>query len=210
MADCQIYHANDDSWATAAEVVVNDPVAGNKLNLRLWVEAQISSQIVIFAASTPAGQWASFTDTKLEILDNDLRSLHLNSESATEYISADERVAILINPSGRSWIASITEGLEPFSVSALALHPAAPAAGTNFSAGPRTRCRICKTTAKALGVAIVATAGAFALPAALLAAVSTFLGGVGAIAAAAFINSVVGDTADMVAQKLCMAVGLCP
>jgi len=96
-------------------------------------------------------------------------------------------------------------------VSAFAFHPVA--ASSIIAAHPPTpsfRCRICKTTAKALALAIVAAAGAAILPAALLASVSAFLGGVGGLAAGAFINSVIGDTVDVVAEKLCMAVSLCP
>lgn len=217
MADLQQYRASDDSWATAAEVIVNTPVAGDKINLNLSVESQIPSQFVIFAVSTPSDQWAPFLDAKLTILGNGFQPLSLSSQSATQYISPDERVAILVNPSERSWTASIEQGIVPFGVSAFAFHPSVPAAGTASAPSPRFRCRICKTTAKALALAIVAAAGAGALaavlPAALLASVSAFLGGVGTvgtIAAAAFINSVIGDTANVVAEKLCMAVGLCP
>jgi hypothetical protein len=87
------------------------------------------------------------------------------------------------------------------------LPPSPPAGGAGGT--PPPRCRICKVTAKGLAVAIVAAIAVQAAPAALIAAVSSFLGGVGTIAAAAFINSVVGDTADVVAEKLCRKVGLC-
>ena len=86
--------------------------------------------------------------------------------------------------------------------------PPPPAAGGGGGAPP-LRCRVCKVTAKGLAVAIVAAVAVQAAPAALIAAVSSFLGGVGTIAAAAFINSVVGDAADVVAEKLCRKVGLC-
>lgn len=86
--------------------------------------------------------------------------------------------------------------------------PPPPAAGPPGGVPP-FRCRACKVTAKGLAVAIVAAVAVQTAPAALVAAVSSFLGGVGTLAAAAFINSVVGDTADVVAEKLCVWIGLC-
>ena len=53
---------------------------------------------------------------------------------------------------------------------------------------------------------VVVTLTAF--PQAVIAAVASFLGA-GAAVAAAFISSVVGDTVDTVAEKLCKMVGLC-
>lgn len=47
-----------------------------------------------------------------------------------------------------------------------------------------------------------------ALPAALIASVAAYLG-VGTVIAAAFISSVLGDTVDMIAEKLCKRVKLC-
>jgi hypothetical protein len=74
---------------------------------------------------------------------------------------------------------------------------------------PSGYCRPCKITAKALALAIVAAATLPALPAALITAVASYLG-VTAVVAAAFIGSVLGDTADIIAEKLCVRVGLCP
>jgi hypothetical protein len=62
--------------------------------------------------------------------------------------------------------------------------------------------------AKALAVSIVAAAALPAIPHALIVAVAAYLG-VGAVVAGAFIGSVVGDTANVIAEKLCKRVGLC-
>ena len=211
MPDIQRYHASDDEYATSTEVVVNDPVANADINLSLSVESGPPSKFVVFATSTPSGQYAPYIDAKIEILNNNLVPLPLSSQSATDYISPDEKIAILVNPQGHSWRVSIKQGVVPFAVSAFAFHPmAASSIVAAHPPAPRFRCRVCKTTAKALALAIVAAAGAAVLPAALLASVGAFLGGIGALAAGAFINSVIGDTADVVAEKLCMAVRLCP
>jgi hypothetical protein len=50
--------------------------------------------------------------------------------------------------------------------------------------------------------------GASGHPAALISAVAAYLG-VGAVVAGAFIASVIGDTADIIAEKLCRKIGLC-
>ena len=70
------------------------------------------------------------------------------------------------------------------------------------------KCKACKTTAKALALSIVAVVTLTAFPQAVIAAVASFLGA-GAAVATAFISSVVGDTVDTVAEKLCKMVGLC-
>jgi hypothetical protein len=69
---------------------------------------------------------------------------------------------------------------------------------------------MCKITTKALALAIVAAATSPALPAALITAVASYLDGTAERAAAAFVGSVLGDTADVVAEKLCTWAGLCP
>jgi hypothetical protein len=80
--------------------------------------------------------------------------------------------------------------------------PPAASAGVTFS------CRSCKMVAKGLALSIVAAAALPAIPHALIIAVAAYLG-VGSVIAAAFIGSVVGDTANMVAEKLCKRIGLC-
>jgi hypothetical protein len=210
MPNRQHYRASDETWATSAEVVVNDPVAGEAVQLQLSVESSETSQFVVFAASTPTGQLAPFLDTRLTILDSDREPLRLGDEDPRNYLSPDKRMAILVNPNGRSWTASIEQGTLPFSVSAFAFHPAVLAADGAATGPSRGRCRFCKVASKALAVAILAAAGSAVLPAALLASVAAFLGGIGTIAAAAFIQSVMSDTADVVAEKLCLAIGLCP
>jgi hypothetical protein len=210
MANRQHYRASDATWATSAEVVVNDPVAGELLQLRLSVESDATSQFVVFAASTPAGRFAPFLDAKLRIHDEDRRPLRLDDGDPTHFFSQDGQIAILVHPNGRSWTAYIEQGTVPFSVSAFAFHPAVLAIDSAAAMTPSSKCRFCKTVSKALAVAIVAAAGAAVLPAALLASVGAFLGGIGTVAAAAFINSVIGDTADVVAEKLCLAIRLCP
>jgi hypothetical protein len=210
MANQQLYQAADADWASSAELVVNEPVKNHHTNLRLTPETSNPVQFVIFAASTPNGQVPSDLDTKLKILDSNLVLIPSSSQSPDSFLSNDERVAILVNPAGNSWTASIQQGQLPFGVTGIAFHPPTSAPPGPSATPPRFRCRVCKSTAKALALAIVAAAGMAALPAALITSVSLFLGGVGAVAATTFINNVLGDTAAVVAEKLCTAVGLCP
>src|SRR5262249_22966029 len=74
--------------------------------------------------------------------------------------------------------------------------------------GSTVSCRGCKMVAKGLAVAIVAAVTLPAIPSALITAVAAYLG-VGSVVAAAFIGSVVGDTADIIAETLCKRIGLC-
>ncbi|WP_066271309.1 hypothetical protein [Hydrogenophaga palleronii] len=204
----QIYRVSDPDWATSAELVLNEPEQPDTANLVLGAETRHPVQFVVFTAATPEGTWSPELDARLTLLDNDLRPFEWQGPSERQYLSPDRQVAILIQPEGHSWIASIYRDGSPVGLSAMAFHPAPAAAQA-----PRLRCRVCRSTAKALAVAIVAAAGAagagIALPAALIAAVGAFLG-VATAAAVAFINSVLGDVASVVADKLCLAAGLCP
>lgn len=204
----QIYRISDPDWATSAEIVLNEPHRPDSTNLVLGAETQHPVQFTVFAASTPDGQWSPQLDARLSLLDTDFRPIELSPQSVDQYLSPDQQVAILMWPAGRSWIASVDQGQMPVAVTAMAFHPA-PSGGH----APRFRCRVCKSTTKGLALAIAAAVGAagagIALPAALIAAVGAFLG-VATAAAVAFLNSVVGDVASVIADKLCRAVGLCP
>lgn len=210
MANMQLYYVTDADWASSSEMVVNDPERGQAANLRLNVESRNPVQFVLFVASTPDGKVSSNLDTRLALLDSNLIAVSERPQDSDIFVSDDRRVAILVNPHGQSWTASIEQGLSPFAVNGLAFHPSVSALPRVGGPPPRGRCRVCKSTAKALALAIVAAAGFTVAPAALIASVSLFLGGVGVAAAAAFLTSVLGDTADVIANKLCERVGLCP
>lgn len=212
MANTQIYRISDPDWATSAEIVLNEPDRPDSTNLPLSLETQHPVRFAVFAVSTPEGRALPELDAKLSVLDTNLRSLELGPYGEDRYLSPDQQVAILLQPQERGWYASVDHGRMPVALCAMAFHPAPG------QPAPRLRCRVCRSTAKALALAIaaaVAAAGAgIALPAALIAAVGAFLGVVGSAAAAAagiaFINSVVGDAASVIADKLCVAAGLCP
>lgn len=213
MANMQIYRTSDADWATSAEIVLNEPDGPDSTNLPLGAETRHPVQFAVFAISTPDGRLLQESGARLSVLDTNLRTLELDPYGESQYLSPDQRVAILVRPQARSWIASIDhDGRAPVALTAMAFHPA-PGGPT-----PRLRCRACRSTAKALALAIAAAAGtagaAAALPASLIAAVAAFLGAAGsavaAAAAIAFINSVLGDAVSVIADKLCLAVGLCP
>jgi hypothetical protein len=122
-------------------------------------------------------------------------------------------LAIITNPMPGRWKLHIySEGKSAFAANLCVFKPLVNAPNVAVSAStpgpPRLRCGICKSVTKALALAIVAAGTLKALPAALIAAVAAYLG-LAKVAAAAFINSVLGDGATKIAEKLCKAIGLC-
>lgn len=118
---------------------------------------------------------------------------------------------VVRNPVVGPWTLEVDTGGSAFALNLTAFKSRAAVPGGPGGPGPTLRCRACKMTTKGLAMAIIAavTAGAIAaIPHALIAAVAAYLG-IGAAAAAAFISSVLGDTADQIAEKLCKAVRLC-
>ena len=122
-------------------------------------------------------------------------------------------LAIITDPMPGRWKLQIySEGKSAFAVNLCVFKTVANAPNVAASAStpgpPHLRCGICKSVTKALALAIVAAGTLKALPAALVAAVAVYLG-LAKVAAAAFINSVLGDAATKIAEKLCKAVRLC-
>ncbi len=122
-------------------------------------------------------------------------------------------LAIINNPILGRWTLQIySEGESAFAVNLCVFKAVvdAPnvAASASASGPPRLRCGICKSVTKALALAIVAAGTLKVLPAALVAAVAAYLG-LAKAAAAAFNNSILGDGATKIAEKLCKNIGLC-
>lgn len=204
MRNLQTYSAVDNDWATHIEMVVNEPEAEREEGLELLCRSENPIRFVLATVSMPEGIVVTDMDTRIAILDRNGRAI--DDASGENLVSP--KLVIFNEPSDRSWLVT-AYGAMPYAVCAMAFHP--PPAGQVVSApsAPPLKCRICKSTAKALALAIVAGASYPAIPAALIAAVAAFLGAA-ALAAATFINSVLGDIASVIAEKLCCAVGLCP
>lgn len=209
----QIYRAVDNDWATHMELVINEPDVGSTEYVDLETRTDHPIEFLIATVSTPEGRCPAYLDAEIEILDSNGLPFPPAAYGAVSYVASPPRLFVFNQPPGRSWSIRAKGNSVPFAVSAMAFHPS-PALSTRAKraatvAGLPLRCRLCKSTAKALALAIVAVAGAAAIPAALVAAVASFLG-LALVGALAFINSVLGDAADVIAEKLCKLVGLCP
>jgi hypothetical protein len=210
MANLQTYRAADNDWATHVEMVVNEPEVGREEGIELLTRTENPIHFVLAIVSTPEGLVPPDLNAGVLILDRNGQSIS-SYNAPGNFINAPAKLVIFNEPDDRIWQIS-TYGSVPYAVSAMAFHPAASTlsqrAGASFPAVP-LKCRVCKSTAKALALAIVAVVTYPAIPAALIAAVASFLG-VAALAAAAFINSVLGDVVSVIAEKLCRTAGLCP
>lgn len=163
----------------------------------------------VAALSTPNGLFPPFLDAELRLTDPARITQDNWPSDPDTFVSS--RLVIVNNAIPGTWRVSAISGVIPYAVTAMGFHPqigpsSPPSPGPSGSSP--FKCRACKTTSKALALAIVAAATLPALPAALIASVAAYLG-VGWVIAAAFISSVLGDTADMIAEKLCKRVHLC-
>jgi hypothetical protein len=168
---------------------------------------------LIVVLSTPNGLFPPFLNASFDL--SGPRSWDNFDELGDQenyFYSEDKKVAIISRPTPGHWTILSHGGSVPFSVNVMVFHPEIPPSSPpspGSTGSSPFKCKACKITTKALALSIVAAAALSALPSALIAAVSTYLGA-GAIVAGAFITSVLGDTADIIAEKLCKKVNLCP
>jgi hypothetical protein len=223
MATVETYTANVPDWATQAEFVVHEPAGktsedtpgetfGESHRLGTFtLEPEYKPRFLIAVLSTPNGLFPPFLDASIQLTDPHQLTFKDSTATSDMFMSPDARLLIIHNPETGDWKVNAVDGVLPYAVTVMAFHPAElrnspPSPGP--TGGSPFKCRACKITAKGLALAIVAAATLSALPSALIAAVGVFLG-VGKIFAGAFIMSVIGDTADVIAEKLCKKVGLC-
>lgn len=197
-------------WATSLQAV--ESVYGEKRKESFNISLAHPPAFVIANLSVTGGQRPLWQIGALR--------LHAGGETwrggkdfeKSSYVNEQSTLFILNGIEHRKWQIDLEpEGILPLELNFMGFHPAARKAGAKLQMPPTPsgHCRMCKITTKALALAIVAAATLPALPAALITAVASYLG-VSVAIAAAFIGSVLGDTADVVAEKLCTMVGICP
>lgn len=219
MKNPNIYRAENGLWATSVELVQFDPELTSPRQTEL-VDLKAADEDVDFfvaAVSTPDGTFPPYLDTKLVVIVGN-NALKPTKPTDPTYVS--DHLVILPKPKENNWTIKCESGAVPYTMCATAFHNAT-ASGSSPGAPPpkpRIRCRFCKTTAKALAMAIAGAATASVVPTALVVAVGAFLGFtvvpatsvVIAGGATAFITSCFGDSVDVIMEKLCAHGGLCP
>ncbi len=204
------YFVQMPGFATSLELVGDMPAEPTTESIRLNEEASF----LVAALTLLNGQQPPWDLGRLELKGNDY--FGQPQDNPDVYVNNQGTLAILNgkSPADSVWSITVLPGTIalPVAVNFMAFHGGVVAASSSppviLPSGSTFRCRGCKITAKALALAIVAAATLPAIPAALIAAVAAYLG-VGAVIAAAFIGSVIGDTADVIAEKLCKKIGLC-
>jgi hypothetical protein len=213
------YTTSIPGWVTSIEAVAEDSIEGDESNIYQFDPLRISlirpPAFVIGVLSLPNGSRPPWLSGEIElrtagdefgttpVFQNAYEVLEPSSDDG-RFLDQQRSLIVLNDPRRTSFQLSLVSTPEfPIAVNFMAFH------GTRSRVHPSAiKCWTCKSAAKALALAIVAAATLPALPAALIAAVATWLGAT-ALVAAAFIGSVIGDTADVIAEKLCKKVGLC-
>lgn len=203
------YRTSIPRWATSLEVVAEIPVEGEE-TFELSLETDTSFLVAV--VSTPNGTPPPWPEDHLHLRDpgGNYREERMDNGNFEDIARG---LFIINQPIEGAWIVHVRSiGRFPFAVNAMAFHPVVEATSPRVipwpSGSPPFKCRACKSIAKALALSIVVAATLPALPRALIDAVVSFLGVV-AMVAGAFIGSVIGDTAGVIAEKLCTMVGLC-
>lgn len=210
------YRANLPGFATSLELVSDVPDEPSAQTIEAFqetIDIEEPLSFVVATLSLPGGQHPPWDLGWLELTSKYYEGQIDNTPSL--YADKQQRL-IIINeeiPANSTWKLRVNPGKAPslpVAANLIAFHSRKkrPPLPSPSPPGPTRKCRGCKITTKALALAIVAAAALPALPAALIASVGAYLGA-SAIVAGAFISSVLGDTADIVAEKLCKSVGLC-
>ena len=208
----EVYASTVPDWATQLELVVQEPEDSKSIKpVDFDVRPESSLLFIVATVSTPNGLFPPFLDAQLSLIDPNGDVHHLAPKLPGAFASIKPGLVVIEHPPRGIWHLSAMSGVVPYAVTAMGFHPQVPP-NSPPSPGPGGaspfKCRACKTTAKALALAIVAATALATLPAALIGAVAAFLG-VGKVIAAAFIASVLGDSASVIAERLCVKVGLC-
>lgn len=207
MAQFDLYTAEIEGWAKVAEVACEIPEHGER-TLNIDVEEGAALVVVLSEPNGFQSNNPEFSGVEVRIVSPDERVIDNVITENGQYLFADDSAL------PGTWTLSVSSaGEAPFSLNVVSYKepeegsPIAVAAASGRG-GPPWKCRACKMVAKALALAIAAGLGMLAVPAAVIAAVAKFLGIV-IVMATAFIQSLLGDSADIIATKLCRRLGLC-
>ena len=214
MSNYDITKGRCADWAQWLEIASPIPDIGEhseKINVEEGSSALI---LTIFMSSGGFGPLPQAV--KIALVDPEGWTPTDSEDSAERFIytrNGQPYLVVITDPIPGQWQLHIySEGKSPFAVNLCVFKAVANApnvaASASMSGTPRLRCTICKSVTKALALAIVAAGTLKALPAALVAAVAAYLG-LAKAAATVFINSVLGDGATKIAEKLCKAIRLC-
>lgn len=202
----ETYRTEVPGWATSLELVQVVPDDHEEV---LKLKFEDSPTFVVATLTLPGGERPPWDLGRIVLESGDARwSEPLDDER--RYVNERRTLCIVNRPNSDEWSIGVEpRGPVPVALNFMAFlrrdhngNPPSP------PPPPQWRCRGCKITVKALALAIAAAAMLPALPSALIAAVASYLG-VGHLVAGAFITSVLGDTVDIIAEKLCKLVGLC-
>ncbi|MCH7502566.1 MAG: hypothetical protein IIA10_04350 [Proteobacteria bacterium] len=172
---------------------------------RFAIDGESDNSFIIAVLTTPDGKSVDFLDAHLDIVAPNGEQFETGTYPNEErlFLSEQKHLFVLNQPQRGDWTVSAQGGLLPFALNIFVFIGRGPSPPS-----PPVRCRVCKSMAKALALALVAAATLPSLPAALIAVVAKFLGAT-IVVAATFISSVVGDVADVIAKKLCKIIGMC-
>jgi hypothetical protein len=208
------YQTAIPGWGTAVEAMAQGAVDSGGANYPfldvnlIRVPVEEDPKLIVAVASLPNGARPPWLDAQLSInTGNQTFSVPINDDH--QFVD-ERRSLIILNQPGilgkqELQVTVQSSGQFPIAVNVMAFHGSATG---GLHSGPSFKCRACKSVAKALALAIVAAATLPALPAALLSAVAVYLGA-SMLVATVFISSVIGDTADVIAEKLCKKAGFC-
>jgi len=178
-------------------------------NIALPIDLQDGASFLVATVTLRDGRQPNRNTGQLKLRHDGYSQPPIDSPQV--YVSPAGNLAIYNNPAGGTWSLEFSPAASftPVAINLMVFYvrnrpPSTPK--PPFS--PTVWWKSCKIGAKALALAIVAAATLPAIPAALIAAVAAYLK-VGFVVAGVFIQSVLGDTADIVAEKLCKQIGLC-
>jgi hypothetical protein len=213
MRDFDIYSVQLAEWAHSMEIASRTPT-GDQYEGQILIEKG-SSSLVIAVCQNDEGDPVAARELELHV--SDPQSVSIESDIRDDLYAVvleydgHKQLSLLVvtDPQPGTWLLSLkSRGGAPFFVYVSVFGSRTNVPSPTTPPAPRLRCRVCKITTKALALAIIAAATLPAIPHALIVAVGAYLG-VGVVVATTFVSSVLGDTANEIAEKLCRAIRLC-
>ena len=215
-------YQSDVGWAKNLEIT-SDIAAEGVREVSFQVPANYSF-LLVAVAPRRGGKSAAGPDVRTEIwfpkIGDETKQAFLEPTNSPELLvhlegeTKEIALGIMKAPQEGQWLVVVSsEGKAPFSVHISAFDaPSLHKEVATYSQMPISfRCRACLATSKALGASLTVAAELFVvsqMPPALIDAVKSFLG-VTAQVAIAFIDKILGESTDGIAQKFCEGIRLC-